>query len=397
MSSWPIIYLLASLALLAGPIAQVPGQAAPPSLIPDHLDRVSETPSFVNAIDVHRDQVAWASPANDSIEMRVANLTTGEEDLVTAISDPDSQIQIESLAFDGTWIVWSDDRFGGFELFAVDIEDGRLVRLTDDGADDLQPDVSEGRVVWARDGDLRMAGLPSGTQRVFFPGVGPSPSPAIEGDRVAWAHSNGTERYVLVSEQGVPSPLAIHDDPGVGSFEPATDGDRVVSLGVVLRTANGSIEGVEGAVVQFSEVEVDRSAPSPRLVEVNATNLTGLRDISNAAIGGGHVGWMESSQGATRTLYIQDVGGDHSGRIQEVLGRAQLSATHLLVLQKVDGESGPRGELLGEIHAGAWGAPGVGGGSGSSGSATWVLAAGGIALLVIGLAWKPVSERIGKR
>lgn len=383
------LLMLAAVSASAQPGSSPAGPGSSPRV---EVTPATHEPVYARALGVHGDTVAFASPANETIEIRTANLTSGDERLVTSISTRYNDALVHELAYDGRWIAWIDDRFGNWEVFAVDTQSGNLTRITKNASDDRHVDVSQGRIVWGRDGGLHMASVTTGEQVILHPKIGRAPQPAIEGERMAWVSTNGSATAVNLETPSVPTPERLGFVPEGGVISLDLGGDRVIWTELHMEIEGQEVEEIRGSVVRsttFSIAETQDGGPTFQTGGVE--NHTRMGEVGLATAHGDNVAWIYSQPGAPGAIEISDLASNTSVSLSSAVGLD--SSDRYLVFASPDQ---PDASLT-SLYAMEWSTLAtVGSSAGTIAEigGSWWLGGAGVALLLIAVFWSPIQRSI---
>lgn len=369
-----ITLLLASSASVASGTTPGPEEDMPPFQLLSNRT--------VLTFDAHGDQVAWAAPAEESVEILVTNLSEGRTDVRTRIPGDPANISVEKLGFDGRWIVWSDDRYGQREVFALDTQTISLQRVTDHPADDLAGGVDEGWMVWERRESIYVSNLSGGTSRLFHAGAGPRSGPVVDGGLVAWSQIDGRSRAVALGEFDAGSWSLVARGPDAVRREVRIEDNRILWLSLEYANPARPEEGVRTSRLQGVIVDLDHVDPAHR---PEITNVTPDGHGWIPVAGGGQLGWVSATASGDALLTLWSDGAGRAYLLPPTVREVSMTSQHVVLSAK--GASGPIlysvawDELEVWEPSDPWGwLPGA------------LLLGGGMLLMAIGLAWRPLSR-----
>lgn len=208
----------------------------------------SNRTALPNSLDVHATEVVFASSMDNgsAVGIWVADTTSDTEQLMSKIRTPTANLTIDSLAYDGTYIAWADDRSGSLDVYVIDTRDRSFRALTESQSDQRQVNLDEGTVVWSSWGDFTIRAVDLDDGKAFSVGtggsVGPASAPDIHEDTVVWSKSLGGANFeILLRNLETGNVLQLTDDPLIQTT-PQIWGDHVV-------WAEGHLPGSIGEVV----------------------------------------------------------------------------------------------------------------------------------------------------
>jgi beta propeller repeat protein len=106
-------------------------------------------------------------------------------------------------AIDNRFVVWQDDRNGGWDIYGFDIVSGRERSIHKGPGDQENPALHGSLVVWQdnRNGDWDIFGYDIRTRKTFpvFVGVGNQTEPDIYGDVVVWTDDRGDDKDIYAT------------------------------------------------------------------------------------------------------------------------------------------------------------------------------------------------------
>tara|TARA_B100000809_G_C15113558_1_gene521537 strand:+ start:885 stop:1952 length:1068 start_codon:yes stop_codon:yes gene_type:complete len=108
-----------------------------------------------------------------------------------------------NAAIDNRFVVWQDDRNGGWDIYGFDIVSGRERSIHKGPGDQENPALHGSLVVWQdnRNGDWDIYGYDIRTRKTFplFVGVGNQTEPDIYGDVVVWTDDRGDDKDIYAT------------------------------------------------------------------------------------------------------------------------------------------------------------------------------------------------------
>lgn len=346
---------------------------------------VSDHPVLGHNTAVWEDRVAWASPADGTIEIRVANLTTGNETVVTEIADPEGDVGVPSLVYDGRWVVWNDNRFGNLEVFAADTDNGSLSRLTHSDARDVAPSVSEGFAVWLRGLNVTIADLESGVQEVYREKTGGVP-PVIHGSKLVWGSLNGTESTLHLDRRGDSSSRPITTVEDGGFSQVALGSDRVAWVASNVELDGRQVTAIENFTVETISLDGTGGAGSSE----SPVTLDSVERAGPVAASSDWVGWKRGfpgNPGQLRMTYMPT-----QGLVPFTVastGGLSMSDDYFTFVG-ADNATGNR--TGGHVYSVELHPPPQTGSGDEMGMGTWLMIGGGAALVGLGVFWAPIRR-----
>jgi MYXO-CTERM domain-containing protein len=324
---------LPALALLALAVLPAPGAAQG---LPKGFHPVAEGAS--GPVAAHGHDLVWLG---DDRFLHLTDLAAGTTSSLTYLP---TGVRLQSLAFDGTWLAWCDDRFGNWEAFAMDLHSLNLTRLSKDPGPDTDITVGGGHAAWLRDGELLGTDLDRlAVHRLsLLPGLAFTPS--LDGDRLVWSQVVGTERHLAGLVWG-------GDAMVLTAARNAIESNPVAAAGRVAwrsEAFSGPL-GTRGSHSLGTQVLL---ADFPGTGPLHARNLTGLGTHGLPALGGAWAAWLEA--GGSNGLSAVNV---ETGTHLDVLAgvRAVEASAEYLVIAPSDGPLQAR-----PWQAASAGAPGPG-------------------------------------
>ncbi len=163
--------------------------------------QVSNLTALPGSLGIHQDEIVFASPLDNGtrVGLWLVNVTAGSERLVTQIGVPASNLGFDSLAYDGRFVAWSDDRSGVLQVYVLDTQDGTFRAITDSQSDERQVALDQGVVAWSSWGEFTVKALDLETGQRYpvgaGAGAGPASAPDVFGDRVVWSKSFGGPNF----------------------------------------------------------------------------------------------------------------------------------------------------------------------------------------------------------
>lgn len=142
----------------------------------------------------------------------------------------------EAPAVSGSRVVFSDNRFGSYDIFLYDGATRMTTRLTSDPTDEITPDISGDSVVYAVRGgsagaDIHAYDIPTRTVRVLAGGAGDQVNPSIDGRHVAWEDRAGgyaAQIWAIDLTSGAPFRVDPSNAAGYPRERPRVGGGYVV-------------------------------------------------------------------------------------------------------------------------------------------------------------------------
>jgi hypothetical protein len=286
--------------------------------LPRPFEQVSPLNAESGAIGLHDDRLAWATRTPTSTDINLTNLTTGKT--TTLSSTP--RAGVKSLDFDGRWVVWSDNRFGHYNVFAVDTRDGRFTRLTDTLSDDSAVTVDGGAVFWLRGSYLFGMDIPTGKPLYLTNYQGQSYTPTARDGYLVWSQSDGDSRYLVVHPIGGASADRVVRDPNTRfyTYDPWTGEGRVVWEQRF--TANPRVD--QPPVRVFSVIQMMDLATG------QLTNLTGHGLFDQPSLGPGRAAWIDET-GRTPHMAVLELATGKTWSLDGPSVKGLLSDSYLVV------------------------------------------------------------------
>lgn len=260
-------------------------------------------------MDLHGTRLAWAALRDGQVELVVTDLVDGAESTATRVP-VDGERSVQSLAFDGRWLAWTDDRFGNLDPFAVDTETGRLLRLSDHSSDDEDVDVEDGRFAWVRKGGGVMLADDAGVAQEVI-GGGVASEPAFAGGWLAWSQIEGERRVIRGQYLADGSVHTVADDKGVihAGLDGAPDGHLIWG---------GTVD--DKARIHARPLLADGTMGETRV-------LTDWGVFVVPRTGGGHGAWLGSGH-----VYVERFSDGHASTVEPY--RPPFLSSDLLVVTR---------------------------------------------------------------
>jgi hypothetical protein len=318
----PTRQALLVLLLLAGSVAAATTSTTPPAVPTHPLAQVGDQPAIEKAFSLRGDRLAWAAHQERSVDILLTNLTTGATTRLSSVPVARA-VDLQSLSFDGRWVVWSDRRLGHFNLYAVDAGTGQATRLTDGLAEDLQVSVDAGVVAWVRGNTVQTLDIAT-RKAAAFPVAGRVGELAFRDRTLAWSQIEGAARALVV--QPLNGTQAILRDPASQAFDPWVGEGRVV----------WEQRFMSAPQPPALPARIDSVLRSLDLATGQVANLTGRALVDQPSTGPGRTAWVDEGQETPR-LAIRE--GGRSWSLEGVQTRAQLSSTHLVTQGGATGEA----------------------------------------------------------
>lgn len=334
---WLVLVIGLLLAPTLGPaLAQPDGSGAPTGAadgpgFPWH--QIGEGPVDPGLLATADGKLAWGIQGNGTLALSVAHVAVNQTVPIANLSGTGDQVA--AFAYDGRWIVWSDDRHGNLDLFALDTEQDRApVRVTETPGDDLQPTVDDGRAVWMHEGDLWSRVLPDGDIELLRAGVGSLPEPSIHDGLVAWSQEGRSAPFIAVMTLEPRALATLPASQGAASFGPRVHGDTVVWTSLVLGPGSGPSPTVEGAVVELATL----TRTGGGNLTIDHRNLTAEPGpVKDATVAGDWVAWLELGESGVSLLRVTDHAGATELTVPGPISRGLLTDDHVVVIASASG------------------------------------------------------------
>lgn len=331
-------FLLCSLLISAGVATSHGGEVhAPAAELEAPFIGIPGTDEGTLGFDASGDLVAVAVRESGEIKFNLVEVGTDDvgTSTVTRFEADDPNVTIDSLAFDGRWIVWSDNRGDQFDVHAVDTVSGGLLRLTDHPADDVQVDADEGQAVWTRRPAVLVGNLTTGSTGILSRGAGFSPAPSIDEGIVAWSRMNGTSFTIVGRSKEVPRISVIGTDDRLALALPGLDAsDGVVWTAFEMKDPDDPGQGYNSSFIQIGPVPPSIGGAREDGASVSRLSPAGV-DAVHPVIGGGFVAWLQPTENGTSLMVVELESRDLFS-VDNASGRAALS-DELLVVSHLEG------------------------------------------------------------
>lgn len=188
----------------------------------------------------------------------------------------------------GSVVAWEDSRHGNRDIYMKDLETGVETRVSSSAADETNPDIDGGRIVFqSGTGTILLYEVGTGATTTLAVGPGERSRPRISGNRVVWQDRRGSDWdvYHRDLETGVETRLTPTGD----QHSPSVDGNQVVWV------AEESDGGTSLVVYDFASLSTYRIAAAGR--------------PSSPDIGGGAVTYLAGAPGDRRAYSHAITGG----------------------------------------------------------------------------------------
>lgn len=163
--------------------------------LPPSFEKIAQGTYMPGASALHGDTLVWASPVLEGPDAGRVDLKQvqagGRPQTLTSIVGPAGGVTVTTLAFDGRWVAWIDDRFGNAEVFVLDVPTGALRRLTSTPAAEEGIVAAEGRAAWTRGGTLLLADLATGKAEDITPEGSQDAEPCLTDAMLVWSRGRG--------------------------------------------------------------------------------------------------------------------------------------------------------------------------------------------------------------
>ena len=201
---------------------------------------ITEGGHWPSDVVISGDYVAWADQSRQlhipgstarnrserlAMDKFLMDLNTGEERRIT-----DVPALRYSLSFDGSRLVWQDNRneigehHTHYDIYAYDIETGEEFAVEVAPRAQMSPSISGDRIVWIDEGGdsprVMLYDFADDETRVIDDSTKPELSPDIHGDYIVWrGHDDGGEQVILLHDlsDGQRQVVATHPHGRLGS------------------------------------------------------------------------------------------------------------------------------------------------------------------------------------
>lgn len=218
----------AAAALAALLLAAASATAA--SDLPDSFERITAGAFLPGASALHGDELVWASPLfSGGVDILKTDLSSKETTTLTSVLVPSSgSLSVKSVAYDGRWVTWLDNRFGNFDVFALDTSSGTLRRLTSTPQDEQDLTAAGGRAAWILENKLRAADLEA--NRPWSPSAAGTQDgdPCLSDSFLAWTRLDRDGNAALIAlDLESNQTLVVASQFSYGQLGARCDGTRV--------------------------------------------------------------------------------------------------------------------------------------------------------------------------
>lgn len=248
------------------------------------------------------------------------DLNTRTESRILVLSTRHSSPRVS-----GDWVVWEDAPGDNIDVYARQLPNGPIVRVTDDPAAQYQPAIDGTKVVWQDDRnvtatgvDLYMKDLANLAQPEVTVTVAPGNQtlPEISGDNVVWTDLRNADdkhvravtatgvEFVVSDPEGLTTPDCCGGFTTTTAFDAAVSGNRVV-------WSEGS-EFFNCGPVDCSRTLDLRTCEFPCTVSSTVWDVDEPNGQSNPDLSGSRVVWREGSE-----LRHRDLAGGSAAPIDE--------------------------------------------------------------------------------
>lgn len=342
-------------------------------------DRVSGHTAVGYAVDVWKDEVVWASEGENSVEFRVGNLSSGEETVLTEVADPDGELEVDSLAYDGRWLVWSDDRFGHLQTFAFDTRNETLTRLSDSEQDALGADLSGGFSVWLEGRDVWLARAETGKAEAYREKTA-AVAPRIVGSNVLWARIHGTNTTLHLDDLDAETVEEIVTVTDGGIAASALSANRVAWAASHLEIEDTEVTDIEDFTLETVRLDGEGTPEEAQLLHSAET-------IGEVATTDEWVAWKQSTSGRPGPALVTHVpSGDRFSLAPAAMGGLSASPSYVAFVG-ADEATDRANRIGGHVYAAELVVSTSSSGAIEGSTATWIMVGGGLALVGLGLSW----------
>jgi Tol biopolymer transport system component len=204
---------------------------------------------------------------------------------------------------DGRWVVFSSDRTGNLDLWAVAVETGELRQLTDDPAQDWDPTVGrDGRLFWSSDrsGKYEIWAAESdgsGARQVTRDGEdAENPAVSPDGRFVVYGSTRASDSGVWKTraDGSAPSSPLVRGLLGIPEISP--DGRHVLYVGF-----DATLTGTRIAVVGFDDGEPVDFEIGVEVARPTTANLGRARWTAD-----GKIAFLGQDENGTNGVFVQD-------------------------------------------------------------------------------------------
>lgn len=188
----------------------------------------------------------------------------------------------------GNVVAWEDSRHGNRDIYMKDLETGVETRVSLSAADETNPDIDGGRIVYQSGAaTILLYELGTGATTTVAAAPGERSRPRISGNRVVWQDRRGSDWdvYHRDLETGVETLMTSTGD----QHSPSVDGNQVIWV------SEGADGGTSLAVYDYASLSTYRIAPAGR--------------PSSPDLGGGAVTYLAGEPGNRRAYSHAITGG----------------------------------------------------------------------------------------
>lgn len=290
-------------------------------------------------------------------ELRERDLTLSDERVLTTISYGDGT-RIRGLVANEQWVVWSDDRSGEFDIYAVERSTGQSSRIVRQAGEDSDVHLHGDRIAFEAGTRLFTMTLPNGKPQALNVS-GQALQPVISEDSIVYLRFEARETSVVSSAPGR-ADVTLEKTRGSYPKFLRADTGALAWLTSVLWNPDQPGRGFEGNVVQFAE------GPLGPVRNLTATPV----EASSLLIQDGYVCWLEGD--LARCYHWQD---DTWLEATAVGTAIAASATHVATFESKQGQD------FGSLSVRSWDAQP----SSPIGTVEWTLVA---AVVCVAVAWR---------